>query len=228
MTAARRSPDDVTEAQGELAGVEHLDREATADLHLAGVVGGVRAETARGRPVAHGVGAVGHDDVLRGLGVALGLAHLLAVRVEDPAADRRVTPRRHAVLEVGPRHRGEEPGADDVVRLRAHVVGEERGEERLVGAEAVGLGRALAHRPAGGDLRRQRRRRPRVHDVGVGDETTGHAALALVVALRHVDLRGRRAAPTRERRSGGRGRSRRRPSRGTRPGRARRRSAGAR
>ena len=36
--------------------------------------------------------------------------------------------------------------------------------------------------PAAGDLRRQRRRRPGVHDVGVADEAAGLAALGLVVA----------------------------------------------
>src|SRR6478609_7289125 len=179
---------DVTEAEGELARVEHLDGEPAPDLHLAGVVGGVGAEATGGRPVAHRVGAVGLDDVFGRLGVALGLAHLLAVGVEDPAADRGVLPRRHAVLEVRARHRGEEPGADDVVPLGTQVVGEDAREERLVRPEPVAVGGALADGPAGGDLRRQRRRGPRVHDVGVGDEATGLAALGLLVAFGHVDL----------------------------------------
>ena len=112
---------DVAEAERELARVEHLDGEAPADLHLPGVVGGVGAEATGGRPVAHRVGAVSLDDVLGRLGVALGLAHLLAVGVEDPAADRGVAPRHRAVLVVRAHDRGEEPGADDVVGLRAQV-----------------------------------------------------------------------------------------------------------
>ena len=48
---------------------------------------------ARGRPVAHRVGAVLVQQVDRGDDVALGLGHLLAVGVEDPPGDRRIAPR---------------------------------------------------------------------------------------------------------------------------------------
>ncbi len=78
------------------------------------------------------------------------------------------------MLEVAAHHGGEQPGADDVVPLRAQVVREHAPEQ---------VGVVL---PAAGDLRRQRRRRPRVHDVGVGDETARHAALLGDVALGHV------------------------------------------
>ena len=48
--------------------------------------------------------------------------------------------------------------------------------------------------PAAGDLRRQRRRRPGVHDVGVADEAAGLAALVVGVARADVSPTGRSAA----------------------------------
>ena len=62
---------------------------------------------------------------------------------------------------------GEQPRADDVVGLRAHVHREDPREQVWVVD------------PAAGDLRGERRRRPRVHHVGVADEPAGLAALVL-------------------------------------------------
>ena len=169
----------VAERQRELAGVEHLDGEPAADLDLAGVVGRVGAEATAGRPVAHGIRAVLLEEVLGGDHVAARLAHLLAVGVEDPPADRRVGPRHRAELEVRAHHGREQPGADDVVPLRAQVEREHLLEQR-VGAGARGVA------PAAGDLRGERRGGPGVEDVGVADEAAGLAALALGVAGRRV------------------------------------------
>ncbi len=118
-------------------------------------IDGVVAEAGAGRPVADGVGRVLLEDLRRHDHVALGLRHLLAVGVEHEPADRGVRPRQRVVLEVGAQHRVEEPGADDVVGLRPQV-------HREHPREQVGV-----VFPPSGDLWRERRRRPRVHDVGV-------------------------------------------------------------
>ena len=107
--------------EGELAGVEHLDGQASADLHLPDLEGGIRTKARRGSPVPHRIGAVLHQQVHRRDHVALGLAHLLAVRVQDPARDGGVLPRQGIRLEVATHHGGEQPGADDVLPLGAHV-----------------------------------------------------------------------------------------------------------
>ena len=67
-------------------------------------------------------------------------------------------------------------------RLRPHVHGERAGEQVVVVI------------PAAGDLRGERRRGPRVHDVGVADEAAGLVALRLVEARRAVRSGGRPAA----------------------------------
>ena len=109
--------------------------------------------------------------------VALRLRHLLAVGVEDPAVDRRVGPRQRAVLVVGPHDGREQPGADDLGALRTEVHREHlRPQVSVVD-------------PAAGDLRRERRRRPRVHDVRVADEAAGLAALVVGVAGRRLGRR---------------------------------------
>src|SRR5699024_8819286 len=113
----------------------------------------------------------------RGDGVALGFRHLLAVRVEDPPRDRCVVPRQAVVFGVRPHHGGEQPGADDVVRLGAQVHREHLGEELVVPL------------PLTGQLRGERRRRPRVHDVGVAGETAGLATLVLGITGGDVDAR---------------------------------------
>src|SRR5690606_31943908 len=69
----------------------------------------------------------------------------------------------------------EEPGADDVLALRAQIEGRDELEE---------LGIPL---PAAGELRRERGGRPRVHDVDLSLEAAGRTALALVVTGRCVD-----------------------------------------
>ena len=78
------------------------------------------------------------------------------------------------MLEVRAQDRRKEPCANDVVRLRTHVHRERPAEQvHIVG-------------PTTDDLRRERRRGPGVHDVGVADETAGCAALIGTIAGRHV------------------------------------------
>ena len=139
-----------------------------------GIERGVGARPAARRPVAHAVRAVLLEQRHRRHDVALRLRHLLAIGIEHPARDRRVRPRQRVVLEVGAQHRVEQPGADDVVRLRPQVHRERPREQiRIV-------------RPAADDLRRQRRGRPGVHDVGIADEPARRAALIGAIARRHV------------------------------------------
>ena len=76
--------------------------------------------------------------------VALGLGHLLAIGVEYPARDGGVAPRQGLVVEVRAQDRREQPGADDVVRLRTQFHREHLPKEIFVFAFAAG------------DLRRQR------------------------------------------------------------------------
>ena len=90
-------------------------------------------------------------------------------------------PRQALVLQVRAVHSREQPGADDVLTLRAQVHREGGSEQGLGGLVRLG--------PVGHDLRGQRRGGPSVHDVLFGGETTGHITLGLVVALRHVDGR---------------------------------------
>ncbi|MCB5293707.1 hypothetical protein BJQ90_03165 [Arthrobacter sp. SO3] len=158
------------QVQYELRGIEQLDREPAADLHLRDLVGGVRAQLGRGRPVPDSVRAVLLQHVGRNDHVALGLGHLLAVRVQDPAGDGRMFPRRGVLQGVGAHRGGEQPGPDDVVALRAHVEGVDLGEKRLVGA------------PAAHDLRGERGGGPGVQHVGVAGETARHVALGFLVA----------------------------------------------
>ena len=89
----------------------------------------------------------------------------------------RVRPRGRVVLVVRPDHAGEQPGADDLVGLRAQVHREDPPEQVVVDA------------PAAGDLRGQRRGGPGVHDVRVAEEAVRLAALVLGVAARGVGRR---------------------------------------
>ncbi len=77
-------------------------------------------------------------------------------------------PGQGVVFEVGAHHGGEEPGADDLVRLRPQVHREDALED------------LLALLPAGRHLRAQRRGGPGVHDVGIADEAARLAALSLL------------------------------------------------
>ena len=81
---------------------------------------------------------------------------------------------RRVELQVGTHDGGEQPGPDDVVRLGPQVHRPHPGEQ---------VGVVL---PPPGDLRGQRRRRPGVHDVRVGDEPSRLAPLGLGVAGGHV------------------------------------------
>ena len=87
-------------AERKLRHVEDLHRKAATDLHLTLVKRRIRAEASRGCPVANSVGAMRLKEAHGGDDIALGLRHLLAVRIEDPAGDCRVLPRQRAVLKV--------------------------------------------------------------------------------------------------------------------------------
>ena len=89
------------------------------------------------------------------------------------------------VLEMRAQHRREQPGADDVVRLRPQVHRERAGEQVRI---------AL---PAADELRRHRRGRPRVHDVGIADEAAGLPALRFGCSRRARRWTDRSAAATR-------------------------------
>ena len=159
-----------SEAEDETAGVQDLDGETPADLHLAVIEGCVGSGPAVRRPVAHGVRAVLVQQVQRGDHVALGFGHLLAVRVQDPTAQGAVGPRCRVGLEVGAHGCREQPRPDDVMCLGAQVHGVGAGVEVLVLF------------PAAGDLRGERRGGPGVHDVAVADESARLTAPGLVVA----------------------------------------------
>ncbi len=113
--------------------LSRLDGQAAADLHLALVEDGVHAGTTRAGPVAHGVGAVALEQGGRRVGhVARRLGELLAVGVDDEAGDGGGGPRQDVVLVLAADHGGEQPGADDLVGLRAHVHGERALEQVVV------------------------------------------------------------------------------------------------
>ena len=152
-------------AEHEARDVQHLGRQAAPHLHLVLVEGGVDARAPVCRPVADGVRAVLLEHRHRRQHIALGLRHLLAVGIEHPARDRGVLPGQAVVLEVRPHDRREQPGPDDLVRLRPKV-------HREHALEEIGI---LA--PTAGDLRRERGRGPCVHHVGVAREAPGLAAL---------------------------------------------------
>ncbi len=157
-----------------------------------GVERGVGSGTAARRPVPHAVGAVLLEQRHRRDDVALGLRHLLAIRIEHPARERRVPPRQRVVLEVRAQDRVEQPRADDVVRLRPQIHRKHAREQlRIV-------------EPPRDDLRRHRRRRPRVHDVRIADEAAGLIALLPRCSRRARPLTDRSAGathPARSRRS---------------------------
>src|SRR5699024_10782357 len=85
--------------------------------------------------------------------------------------------RQAVVFGVRPHHGGEQPGADDVVRLGAQVHREHLREELVVPL------------PLAGQLRGERGGRPRVHDVGVAGKSAGLPSLVLGVAGGDVDAR---------------------------------------
>ena len=167
-----------SQPEDEARHVEELDGEATAHLHLTPVEGHVLAGPATACPVAHCVGPVladqGHGLVGR---VGVRLRELLAIGVEHEAGDGGVGPRERFVHDLRAHDRVEEPGADDVVGLRAQVHREHPREE---------IGVVV---PAADDLGRERRGGPRVHHVGVAGEPARLFALRLGVAVGHVGRR---------------------------------------
>ncbi len=112
----------------ELRRIQDLDRESSTDLHLLRILRverRIRSQPGRRGPVAHRIRTVFVEHRCRRDDVALRLRHLLAVGVHNEARDCRVGPRHFAVLEFGPQHRREQPGADDVLALAAQRVGED-------------------------------------------------------------------------------------------------------
>ncbi len=91
------------------------------------------------------------------------------------------------VLELGAHDCREQPGPDDLVRLRAQVHREDLREQL----------RVLL--PLAGDLGRERRGRPGVHDVRVTDEAPWLAALVLACSRRGRRSTGRPAGGPRRR-----------------------------
>ncbi len=89
--------------------------------------------------------------------------------------DARVGPRHLAVLQLRPKHRREQPRADDVLPLAAQRVREDEVPQLRVAF------------PAARDLRSQRRGRPGVHDVDLAGEFG--AAVRLAVAGGNVGRR---------------------------------------
>ncbi len=165
------------EREHELRRVQDLDRQAPADLDLGRVLRverGIRAQTAGCCPVAHGIRTVLLQDVGGGDNVALGLGHLLAVRVDDESRDRGISPRRSPVLERAAKHRREQPRPDDVLSLGTQV-------ERCDKIPELGI--AL---PAAGELGSQGRGRPGVEDVTLAVEAARDSPLVRGVAGRHV------------------------------------------
>ena len=201
-------------ASTNLRGVEHLHRQPPADLHLIRIEGGIGAWPAARRPVTNAVRAVLVEQPHRRDDVAFGFRHLLAVGIEHPAGERRVLPWQRVVLEMRPQDGVEQPRADDVVRLRTQIH-----RKRLARTDPDR--RSHPH----DDLRRQRRRRPRVHDVGIADKPARLAALVRPIAGRHVGRRIDRQRSLRRPQSGARGRCVPSASIGTTRGTARRRSA---
>ena len=132
------------QAENELARVQDLHGQPAPHLHLRLVERRIHAGTGHGGAPADRVGAETLQDVGGNHHVALGLGHLLAVRVGDETRDGGAPPRQRVVLEIGAHDPGEQPGADDVVALRGDVHRESEGEQFLVTL------------PPGGDLRGQR------------------------------------------------------------------------
>ena len=162
-----------SQVEGEPAGVEQFGGEPPTDLHLTFVEDHIETRPALSSPIPHGVGAVAGDQRRRVALLVLGrLRQLLSIGVDDEAGNRHVPPRDGIEFVVGPDHRGEQPGADDLMGLGAKVHREGPGKE---------VGVLL---PTGNDHRGHRRGGPGVHDVGIGRETSG------LVALRFVEARG--------------------------------------
>ena len=130
---------------------------------------------AAGRPVAHAVGAVLLEQAHRRDDVALRLRHLLAIGIEHPAGDRGVaaTAARRARAASAARVENSQ------VRMMSCACG-----RRSIGNTRAN--RSVVLVPAAGDLRRERRRRPGVHDVLVAGEAAGLIALSGAIAVRHV------------------------------------------
>src|SRR5690625_7024907 len=89
--------------QHELGGVQDLDCQAAADLHLIFFEHRVRSEPRRGGPVADGIRSVLLNQAHGRYDVALRLRHLFPVLVQHPTAARRVLLREVTVVPLAPR-----------------------------------------------------------------------------------------------------------------------------
>ena len=85
----------------ELRSVEHLDGQATANLHLGFIECSIQAQSSRCRPVAHRVRAELLEQTHGGHNIALRLRHLLVIRVQDPSGKTGMCPRECAKFQIG-------------------------------------------------------------------------------------------------------------------------------
>ena len=101
-------------------------------------------------------------------------------RIQPEMAASR--PGQRVELQMGPHHRGEQPGPDDVVAP---------GAAGPSGTDPANRSGSSSHSP--GDLRGQRRRGPGVHHVGIGHEAARRPRCGLGVADGRVGGRVDRA-----------------------------------
>ena len=145
----------------EFGRVPELRQKALGDLQL--IVGKIRVGAQLGvrRPVTDAVRAELFHELVRGFdGVALGFADLFALLRQHEAANHNVAPRHLARVIQALGDGVKRPGADDLMRLRAHGHGRER----------VGNVGAVRLLPVRVDLRGHGRGRPRVKHGGFGHE----------------------------------------------------------
>ena len=151
-------------AERELRRVQQLDREPPADLHLADVEGRVDAGAAARRPVAHAVGAVL---------LAAGPSGVTTLPLDFDIFLRSGSSTQPEIAACA--HGSESCSRwlrSTVENSHVRMMSCACGRRSIGNVRAKQIGVAL---PAGHDLRRHRRGRPRVHHVGIADEAAGPA-----------------------------------------------------
>ena len=132
------------EAEHELGGVQDLHRQPSADLHLLLVERGVQSRVGRWPPAS----APRPSRTVEHLRRAPPRCPWTSTSScgPDPSRSRRSRPgpRQRVVLEVRPHHAREQPGPDDLVRVRVQVHREGQREELLVPLPAADDLRAAA------------------------------------------------------------------------------------
>ena len=117
------------EIEHELGDVQQFVGEFSADLHLVFAECSVDAGPRGCRPISNGVTAVLVEEIDRCHHVALRFGHLLAIGIENPPGKCGALPGARIVRKVRSNRGGEQPRANDVVALWAHVHGEHMGEQ---------------------------------------------------------------------------------------------------